>query len=1085
MKSYYVSIITVTILILQSINLVVFSSTNIALNSLQLGAPWPKEGRNEYRSFQSAFDIDTTFPPTEKWSTSLGSTTYGSPIIGNDGTIYIGTSNGIFYAIHGATGVIKYSFECGGGIYSTALIASNNYVYVTSADSYIYALDVTLSTKWAYKTSSSIYASPIIDASYNVYVGSYGGTFYCVNNDGSLKWSINLKSPIQQSAVFRGASIFIILNSNKLYQLNSVTGDEIKMSGGFPYLDGYSASTALPPTSFIWSIPVVDRYDNIYIGTRSGSCLGEVSCSHIFKLSVAFTSWEDLVQTPIDKFYSSGAIDFQRDLIYFVGGELDMLYCFRIEVGGATFSTDYSKNWQLYLLENKVQKSNTEIFIASPVITSGGLIIVSNTVGEIYIVQNNGKNATIIWNGYVVDGNSPVILNSVTIGADGTIYVIGSGVLYALGTSYAYAPCNTDGKGIGTSLTSTNYSSNSITCVDCLPGYYSKYSICEECLIGTYSSSNHSSYCISCQVGTTTNSFGSFSSSDCTSCDAGKYSASPLNGCSSCLPGSFAPYKGEISCSQCSPGFYTPTTESTSCQICKAGYYSTDGASECQICKAGTYSAVGSSTCSICDKGYYSTLGSAACQVCPNGKISQFGSASCEYCSPGYSTASIILGASKCVSCKWPSTTLDIEGSTSCSYYKLFLRDYENVKAIFQGIICGISVLCFVGGIVLVDERVDDSLLRISRIGILFFACLPSIETLFNALYFSEHLFSTVYTFWVLGLVLIFSPMAVFIRHLVLVRAYPYLYTTLMPDFLRYFEPFWLRITIEFNEENRKITFLVSDRLVSFQQWIQYIPMYLVQLIIYCVMISPWLFLSFLGAFCMLILGTILYQSKIMAIKKVHNAWFTFFTGRKLYNIRDSLHLTAFNESLFYSVMFYSFPQFIIQAIELNFSTTQLPAIERASLCLTVLMILWISIRTIIHNKKTNIEDIPIYISLCGLNFMHLDRTLTLPPEPLPGELPIDAMELDGDGDCAFNDIDEEIISLELADVVAESGQVSEISIRDRTESNLLGPLDFLDFWNVFTIGEDTTEYLPKAKPIKSSNALKAVGVHAYNGRNS
>jgi hypothetical protein len=35
-------------------------TANIALNSLQQGAPWPKEGRNEYRSFQSSFDILTS-----------------------------------------------------------------------------------------------------------------------------------------------------------------------------------------------------------------------------------------------------------------------------------------------------------------------------------------------------------------------------------------------------------------------------------------------------------------------------------------------------------------------------------------------------------------------------------------------------------------------------------------------------------------------------------------------------------------------------------------------------------------------------------------------------------------------------------------------------------------------------------------------------------------------------------------------------------------------------------------------------------------------------------------------------------------
>ena len=689
------AILIAAVLILQSIHLLV-DTANIALNSLQQGAPWPKEGRNEYRSFQSSFDIGTTFPPTEQWRYVLGTTTvYGSPIIGNDGSIYIGTTSGLFYAIHGSTGVKKYTFNCG-AIYSSALIASNNLIYLTSADSYVYALDVTLIKQWSYKTDSTIYASPIIDSLYNVYVGSYGGYFYCINN-GIVIWSRNLNSPIQQSAVFRGSSVFIILNNNKLYQLDSSTGNTVLMQGGYPTLDGYGASTADPPSSFVWSVPVVDRYNNIYIGTRSASsmfCPGSFSCNHIFKLSTS-DYWEDLVQVPTDTFYSSGAIDYQNDLIYFVGGALDMLYCYRVEIGTAAFKTPYSKKWDLYLLKNKARVTNTEIFIATPVITSSGLIIVSNTVGEIYVVRNDVTAGTILWNGYVVSGNSPVILNSVAIGVDGTIYVIASGVLYALGTSYASAPCSSLGQGIGTSLNSVNYSTTSIQCVDCTAGFYSDSSICEQCLLGTYSSTTRSSSCTSCQAGETTTGFGSDSSSDCVSCDEGYYSSTPSDGCTACSPGTYTSTKGATGCTACSPGSYTSTKGATGCLTCLPGYYSSvSGASECLKCVGGTFSSAGSSTCNICDKGKYSTLASASCQLCPSGAIAKYeGSSSCDLCLPGYSTATTGLGASNCIQCEWPSTTLDIYGSTSCNYFKLFLRDYENIKVMFQGIVCGLSLI--------------------------------------------------------------------------------------------------------------------------------------------------------------------------------------------------------------------------------------------------------------------------------------------------------------------------------------------------------------------------------------------------------
>jgi len=520
------------------------------------------------------------------------------------------------------------------------------------------------------------------------------------------------------------------------------------------------------------------------------------------------------------------------------------------------------------------------------------------------------------------------------------------------------------------------------------------------------------------------------------------------------------------------------------------------GSSECLKCQGGTFSSAGSSTCDICDIGKYSTLASSSCQLCPSGAIAKFeGSSSCDLCLPGYSTATTNLGASNCIQCEWPSTTLDIYGSTSCNYFKLFLRDYENIKVIFQGIVCGISTLLFVGGMIMVEERVDESLLRISRIGFLVFTVVPSLELLFNVLYFTEHLFLSVYLFWALGIILILPPLSLFVYHLMRVRAYPCLHTFLMPEFLRYAEPYWLRIIIENHEirgiRRRKYTYLVNDQIVTMPQWILYLPMYLAQLIIHYIMISPWLLASFLIALVMLIIGTTLYHSKIMSIGKVHNTWFTVFTGRKLCNMRDPLHLSLLNESLLYSVLWYSIPQFALQAANADFSIfVKLPVMERTSLCLNALMILWVGTRTIIHKfQKTSIADIPINFTLGGLNFMHVDRSLILPIDALPGELPIDATELDEEGNGSFSNCDDEIISLELAEAVAITGQVREISNNSNNnrvgaEPNLLGAFDFLDFWSVFAVAE-MPENLPTAKPIKSSNALKAVGVQLYNGQNT
>ena len=64
-----------------------------------------------------------------------------SPAIGKDGTVYIGSSDGIFYALNGQTGVKRWEFQTGGGVISSAAIGLENTLFVRSQDGKVYALD--------------------------------------------------------------------------------------------------------------------------------------------------------------------------------------------------------------------------------------------------------------------------------------------------------------------------------------------------------------------------------------------------------------------------------------------------------------------------------------------------------------------------------------------------------------------------------------------------------------------------------------------------------------------------------------------------------------------------------------------------------------------------------------------------------------------------------------------------------------------------------------------------------------------------------------------------------------------------------
>jgi outer membrane protein assembly factor BamB len=99
-----------------------------------------------------------------------------TPMIGPDGTIYIGANNSNFYAI-GPDGSQKWLFEAErelAGIWSCACMsADNSTLYFGANKGGVYALNVKDgSLKWQFPVYGSIYASPALDRQGRLYVGT-------------------------------------------------------------------------------------------------------------------------------------------------------------------------------------------------------------------------------------------------------------------------------------------------------------------------------------------------------------------------------------------------------------------------------------------------------------------------------------------------------------------------------------------------------------------------------------------------------------------------------------------------------------------------------------------------------------------------------------------------------------------------------------------------------------------------------------------------------------------------------------------------------------------------------------------------
>ena len=149
--------------------------------------PWAKSGgdiSNTGRSNYTGPAVNTTL-----WNYTTGGSVsgFGSPVIGSDGTIYVGSSDCKLYALN-ADGSVKWTYTTGGSVNSLS-IGADGTLYIGSYDSSLYALNPDGTLKWKYKTHGNIFCAAAIGPDGTIYFGTCDSNLYALNPDGTLKWN--------------------------------------------------------------------------------------------------------------------------------------------------------------------------------------------------------------------------------------------------------------------------------------------------------------------------------------------------------------------------------------------------------------------------------------------------------------------------------------------------------------------------------------------------------------------------------------------------------------------------------------------------------------------------------------------------------------------------------------------------------------------------------------------------------------------------------------------------------------------------------------------------------------------------------
>lgn len=182
-----------------------FVATSIA-NAQLADSPWPVFGHDSRHTNASTYEIGKDKKEL-LWKYKTGSSIESSPAIGADGTVYVGSHDGFFYAFN-KNGSVKWKvkltepsydarWNTSKAIMASPAIAKDGTIYINTASDFLHALNPDGSEKWRFpiKWHNDFWNGPNIGPDGTIYIGtarfdknSEGSGLYALNPNGTRKW---------------------------------------------------------------------------------------------------------------------------------------------------------------------------------------------------------------------------------------------------------------------------------------------------------------------------------------------------------------------------------------------------------------------------------------------------------------------------------------------------------------------------------------------------------------------------------------------------------------------------------------------------------------------------------------------------------------------------------------------------------------------------------------------------------------------------------------------------------------------------------------------------------------------------------
>lgn len=160
------------------------------------------------------------------WEVALSLDLAESPVIGPDGTAYLGAEDRRVYAVS-KEGVVKFSVLTGGPVRAALALRSDGTLLAPSYDGQLYAIRSDGTLLWKFQTADAIQSAPILDRKGRALFGSRDNRLYAVTTDGRLLWQVVLDGDVDGSPLLaEDLAILVGTDDRHLYALRGKSSSD-------------------------------------------------------------------------------------------------------------------------------------------------------------------------------------------------------------------------------------------------------------------------------------------------------------------------------------------------------------------------------------------------------------------------------------------------------------------------------------------------------------------------------------------------------------------------------------------------------------------------------------------------------------------------------------------------------------------------------------------------------------------------------------------------------------------------------------------------------------------------------------------